>query len=51
MQRLRNIVAYVVEVAGIAALCYGMYLLGLPAAYIGGGLAAMVVAQLIEAKR
>ena len=51
MRRLRNIVSYVVEIAGLVAFCCGMYLLGLPALYIGGGLAAIVAAQYIEVKR
>ena len=51
MHRLRNIMAYVVEIAGLAAFVYGMFLLGLPAAYIGGGAIAIVAAQYIEAKR
>jgi hypothetical protein len=52
MRKLRNVVAYVVEVLGLAALLYGMYLLlGLPALYIGGGLVAVFAAQYIEAKR
>ena len=51
MRKLRNIMAYVVEIAGLAAFCYGMYLLGLPALYIGGGMAAIFAAQYIEAKR
>lgn len=51
MQRLRNIMSYVIELAGIAVFCYGMVLLGWPAAYICGGFIAIVVAQYIEVKR
>jgi hypothetical protein len=51
MRKLRNIVSYIVEVAGLFAFCYGMYLLGLPALYIGGGMIAIAAAQYIETKR
>jgi hypothetical protein len=51
MQRLRNIFSYVVELAGLAALVYGLYLLGPPGAYIGGGVIAIIIAQLIGAER
>ncbi len=51
MQKLRNIVAYVMEFAGVASICYGMYQLGFPALYIGCGLFLFVAAQFIGAKR